>query len=55
MRKCLKLKIEANPFGQPESSSCHARAGWHPTFSAEHFWILSCAGMTSFEKQLTDP
>jgi hypothetical protein len=34
---------------QSGSFSRHARAGGHPAFSAEHFWIPACAGMTSFE------
>jgi len=34
---------------RPVSFSRHARAGGHPVFSAEHFWILACAGMTSSE------
>jgi hypothetical protein len=24
-------------------------AGGHPAFSADHFWISACAGMTGFE------
>jgi hypothetical protein len=36
-------------FEQSGSFSRHARAGGHPAFSAEHFWIPACAGMTSFE------
>jgi hypothetical protein len=36
-------------FEQSGRFSRHARAGGHPAFSVEHFWIPACAGMTRFE------
>jgi hypothetical protein len=31
------------------SFSRHTRTGGHPAFSAKHFWVPACAGMTKFE------
>jgi hypothetical protein len=33
----------------PAPACAGAGCGGHPAFSAEHFWIPACAGMTSFD------